>query len=102
MITALTLRQLFISVAFGFAILFELFCAYIVFKRDPYHQSNRFTSLAYLSLASGLSLSVIYVIISDQVVVEILHRITNFVNNITAILLFLAALYISEGKESLK
>ncbi|UCG02689.1 MAG: hypothetical protein JSW11_01600 [Candidatus Heimdallarchaeota archaeon] len=102
MIAAFSSRQLFIVVTFSIAAIFEIFCSFMVLKRDPHYQGNRFTSIAYLGLTIGLIISAMYVIITDRGLVEILQRFINLFNIITVILLFLSAMYISEGDESLR
>jgi len=98
----LSTRQLAVTIAFGLALVFELSCALLILKRDSKNYSNRFTSVAYLCLSAALGLSVSYVLITDITIVTLLQRLANSLNVITAILLFLAALYISEGFESFK
>ncbi|MFX0123110.1 MAG: hypothetical protein ACFFAE_05690 [Candidatus Hodarchaeota archaeon] len=102
MIAAFSSRQLFIVVTFSIAAIFEIFCSIMVLKRDPYYQGNRFTSIAYLGLTMSLIISAMYVIITDKGIVELLQRFINLSNIITVILLFLSAMYISEGDESLQ
>jgi len=95
-------RQIAVTIAFGLALVFELSCALLILKRDSKNYSNRFTSVAYLCLSVALGLSVSYVIITDETIVTLLQRLANSLNVITAIFLFLAAMYISEGYESFK
>ena len=102
MIPPLSFRQIFIVIAFGLAVIFELICAILVLKRDPHYHGNRLTFLAYLSLSMTLSLSASYVIITDMTIVEILHRFAKVFTIITVVLLFLTAMYFSEGPESLR
>ncbi len=102
MITVFSSRQLIVVVAFSIAAIFEVFCSIRILKRDPHYQGNRFTSIAYLGLTMSLIISMMYVIITDKAIVELLQRFINLFNIIAAILLFMSAMYISEGAESLR
>ncbi|MFX0211389.1 MAG: hypothetical protein ACFFDT_35755 [Candidatus Hodarchaeota archaeon] len=102
MIAAFSTRQIFVVVTFSIAAVFEIFCSIMVLKRDPHYQGNRFTSMAYLGLTISLVISAMYTIITDKGTVELLQRFINLFNLITALLLFLSAMYISEGYESLR
>ncbi|MFX0183940.1 MAG: hypothetical protein ACFE95_12725 [Candidatus Hodarchaeota archaeon] len=100
--TALSSRQIVAIFALGFGGIIELYCGSAVLLRDPQNQANRFTSLAYLSLALAMGFNVIYVLLTDDPFVSILHRITVLFSIVAGSFLFLSALYISEGYESFK
>ena len=102
MITVLSARQMFSIFGLGLAAIIEVCCAIAIIKRDPHYQVNRFTGLAYISLAIALISNITYVFIFEKAIVAFLHRVTNFFGIITAIFLFLSAMYISEGPESIQ
>ena len=102
MISAISARQITTITGLGFAAIIGVICAIVIYKRDPHYRANRFTSLAYLSFTIAFSINVIYVLITLEDVVAFLHRLTNLFGVIGVSFLFLSAMYLSEGDESLR
>ncbi|MFX1508459.1 MAG: hypothetical protein ACFFDC_20455 [Promethearchaeota archaeon] len=102
MISAISTRQITTIIGLGVAAIIGVICTIVIFKRDPRYNANRFTSLAYLSLTIAFSINVIYVLIILEEVVSFLHRLTNLFGIIGVSFLFLSAMYLSEGDESLR
>ncbi|MFX0172262.1 MAG: hypothetical protein ACFE9L_10095 [Candidatus Hodarchaeota archaeon] len=98
----LSSRQLASIAGLGAGVVLELLCAILVIKRDINFRGNQFTALAYLNIAIGVFINVIYVFVLDPAIVGLLHRMTNFFVIIGTIFLFLAAMFIYGGNELLK
>ena len=102
MIMEISSRQLVTVIGLGIAIVIELLCALLVFRRDPHFRGNQFTSAAYLSLSLALSFNTIYVFLIETSLIGILHRLADLFAIIGTIFIFLSAMFISEGSSSFK
>ncbi|MFX0185283.1 MAG: hypothetical protein ACFE95_19550 [Candidatus Hodarchaeota archaeon] len=98
----LSTRQLASIAGLGAGVILELLCSILVIKRDINFRGNQFTALAYLNIAIGVFINVIYVFVLDPIIVGFLHKMTNFFVIIGTVFLFLAAMFIYGGNELLK
>ncbi|MFX0052487.1 MAG: hypothetical protein ACFE8U_14470, partial [Candidatus Hermodarchaeota archaeon] len=78
MLMELSSRQLVTVAGLGVGVVLELLCSFLVIKRDINFRGNQFTALAYLNIAIGVFINVIYVFVLDPGIVGLLHRMTNF------------------------